>query len=70
LVATSADGLQILFPEQREGDAFLLQLLMYQGVVGFGEAGLAGSRWPVEEFLQPAIVQIIGQRPTQPSGTG
>ena len=70
LITTPADSLQILFPEQREGHAFLLQLLMNQGVVGFSEGRFAGSDLPVEQFLQPAIVKFVGQWPAQPGGAG
>jgi hypothetical protein len=42
LVAALADGLPVLFPEQRQGDAFLLQFLMNQRVVRFGKGRFAG----------------------------
>ena len=70
LVAAFADRLPVLFPEKRQGDAFLLQFLVNQGVVGFSEGRLAGGYLPVEPFLQFAIVECVGQGPGQAAGTG
>ena len=70
LVAALADGLPVLFPEQRQGDAFLLQFLMNQRIVRFGKGRFAGGTLPVEQFLQPGIIEGFGNRPGHANGTG
>ncbi len=70
LVAALAGGLTVLFPEQRQGDAFLLQFLMNQRIVRFGKGRFAGGTLPVEQFLQPGIIEGFGNRPGHANGTG
>ena len=69
LATPLTDRLPVLFPEQRQGDVRLLQLLMAPGVVGFRKGQLPGRDLPVNQLFQSAVFLVVRQWLGQPGGT-
>jgi hypothetical protein len=64
-------SLTILDPQEAQGDAFLAQLSVDHGPVGTGDGLCAWMcRRGEEKLKEGALIQVCGERPTQPRGLG